>query len=458
MKVIITGAAGNLGSLLAQHMLGGPHALRLMIHKKELPMDVSGQERVEVIRADLERPETLASACEGVDAIVHFAGVLFAPGPGKFLHKTNVEYFKNLVDAALAAEVKKIILISFPHVEGESSPEHPATGRMDGRPESAHARTRLQAEKYLFEACQPSSTTAITLRPGMIYAQGILMIDGARWLAKRRLLGVWRKATPIHLLALPDFNRAVVAAIENKDAHGVYNLGDDQAITLQEFLDRAALHWGFKKPWRAPRWMFFCAGGLVELYAKIFRTASPLTRDFILIGMAPYWSDTRRMKAELIGKLEFPSLADGIHLLAYDAPVDQTLGHDHPIVLFDGVCNLCTGGVQFILRRDPKKRFRFASLQSEIGQGFLRRFGIPPDELETMVLIAKDRAYSRSTAALKIVKGLRWPWPLLCILMIIPRPFLNLLYRFIARRRYRWFGKKETCWVPSPEWKSRFLD
>jgi nucleoside-diphosphate-sugar epimerase len=315
MNVLITGAAGNLGSFLAQHLLQSPHNLRLLIHHKPLPFDISAFENVTVHRADLEKPETLHEPCLDTDCIVHFAGVLFAPRPQGFMQKTNVKYVENLVDAALEAGVQRCILISFPHVEGESSPENPAKGRLDGNPSSIHARTRLEAEKYLFQACKGGKIVPVALRSGLIYGRGVLMIEAARWLLRYRLVGVWRQLTWTHVLALPDFLSCVQATIERSGISGIYNLGDDEPLTLQRFLDSVAVHWEFQKPWRAPGWSFYVAAWLCELYAAVFRTASPLTRDFIKIGMASYCSGTSRMKQELLPKLSYPRLRDGMTLL-----------------------------------------------------------------------------------------------------------------------------------------------
>lgn len=157
--------------------------------------------------------------------------------------------------------------------------------------------------------------TPIVLRPGMIYAQGVLMIDAARELLARLLLPVWRTPTWIHILSLPDFISCVLASIENENVEGIYNLGDDEAITLQEFLDRAAATWGCPRPWRAPKWSFYFAAFLVEIFAWIFQKRAPITRDFIRIGMASYYSDTSRMKAELRPELEFPTFRVGRELL-----------------------------------------------------------------------------------------------------------------------------------------------
>jgi predicted metal-binding membrane protein len=128
-------------------------------------------------------------------------------------------------------------------------------------------------------------------------------------------LGVWCKPTWIHLISLPDFLGSVEVAMEGSAVQGIYNLGDDAPLTLQEFLDRAAAHWGTPKPWRAPAWAFYSAAWCVEAYALLFRTASPLTRDFIRIGMASYVCDTRRMRQELLPRLRYPSLREGIELL-----------------------------------------------------------------------------------------------------------------------------------------------
>ena len=158
--------------------------------------------------------------------------------------------------------------------------------------------------------------TPIVLRPGMIYAQGVLMIDAARKLLARRLLPVWHAPTWIHLLSLPDFISCVLACIENENVDGIYNLGDDEAITLQEFLARSATTWGCPRPWQAPKWSFYFAAFFVELFAWVFQKPAVITRDFIRIGMVSYFSDTSRMKAELLPELTYPTLEDGIDLLA----------------------------------------------------------------------------------------------------------------------------------------------
>jgi predicted DCC family thiol-disulfide oxidoreductase YuxK len=129
----------------------------------------------------------------------------------------------------------------------------------------------------------------------------------------------------------------------------------------------------------------------------------------------------------------------------------------HPIVLFDGVCNLCSGVVAFLIRHDRASRFRFAPLQSELGRALQVRHGLDPDALDTFVLVDDAGAHARSTAVLRILRELPAPWRWLWPLVAVPRPLRDALYGFVARRRYRWFGRRDRCFVPTPELRSRFL-
>jgi len=131
---------------------------------------------------------------------------------------------------------------------------------------------------------------------------------------------------------------------------------------------------------------------------------------------------------------------------------------NRPILLFDGVCNLCSSIVRFTIKRDPEGKFTFASLQSETGQNLLKKFDIPTDDFSSFILVENDRYYSKSTAALKVVKRLKGMWPGLYVFIVVPGPVRDFVYDFIARNRYKWFGKKDQCMVPTAEIKSRFLE
>ncbi|MBN7811690.1 thiol-disulfide oxidoreductase DCC family protein [Algoriphagus sp. H41] len=127
------------------------------------------------------------------------------------------------------------------------------------------------------------------------------------------------------------------------------------------------------------------------------------------------------------------------------------------VILFDGVCNLCNTSVDFVLKRDKQDRFLVGALQGEEGQKILSQFGADPSYLDSLVLVEHGEIYFRSTAALRIAKQLPGLWPLLYGLIILPRPVRDGIYDWIGRNRYRWFGKKETCRLPTPEEKAKFL-
>jgi nucleoside-diphosphate-sugar epimerase len=313
--ILVTGASGNLGTRLARRLAGSEHTLRLMVHRAPLARDLVDAPNVTVVSADLGRPETLRAAVAGADVVVHFAGVLFAPRPERFLPITNTVWFENLLESCIDAQVARVVLISFPHVEGPSTPERPAAGRLDGAPVSAHARTRLEEERRLFARTQGTSTVPVVLRLGMVYGRGILMVDAARWLAEHRLLGVWREPTWVHLVSEPDALEAMTAASLKEGIEGIFHVGDEKPMLLQDFLDQACDVWKAPRPWRMPAWMIYVAATICEAWAWLFRTKSPLTRDFITIGRVSYCGDTARMRRELVPELKYPTLGEGLGTL-----------------------------------------------------------------------------------------------------------------------------------------------
>ena len=131
------------------------------------------------------------------------------------------------------------------------------------------------------------------------------------------------------------------------------------------------------------------------------------------------------------------------------------------LILFDGVCNLCNGFVQFVIRHDPTGRFRFAALQSAAGQAVLAQHGFDAAavaaEPDSVLLELDGRLYSHSEAVLRIASELGGPWRLLSVGRLLPRSWRDAAYRFVARHRYRWFGRQDSCWLPTPELKARFL-
>jgi predicted DCC family thiol-disulfide oxidoreductase YuxK len=132
-------------------------------------------------------------------------------------------------------------------------------------------------------------------------------------------------------------------------------------------------------------------------------------------------------------------------------------GNNRPVLLFDGVCNLCAGSVQFIIKRDKNETLRFASLQSDAGRNLLEAHHLPANHLKSLVLIEKGRAFTRSTGALRVARYLNGAWPLLYAFIVIPPVIRDAVYDWIGKNRYKWFGEKSECWVPTPALKSRFL-
>ena len=129
-----------------------------------------------------------------------------------------------------------------------------------------------------------------------------------------------------------------------------------------------------------------------------------------------------------------------------------------PIILFDGVCNFCNNTVNFVIRRDPKSIFKFATLQGTVAQQILKSHRLDNAEMNSFVLIENDKIYIKSTAALRVCRRLKGLWPLMYGFIIVPKLIRNGIYNWIAKNRYTWFGKKEVCMIPSPDVSARFLN
>jgi predicted DCC family thiol-disulfide oxidoreductase YuxK len=131
--------------------------------------------------------------------------------------------------------------------------------------------------------------------------------------------------------------------------------------------------------------------------------------------------------------------------------------NQNPIILFDGICNLCNSSVQFVLKHDKQGIFRFAALQSEAGKALLQKNNLSQSNFNSFVLIQDDKVYLKSTAALKVAKQLSGATKYLYVFIIVPAFIRDAVYNVIAKNRYKWFGKKESCMIPTPSLQSRFL-
>ena len=130
----------------------------------------------------------------------------------------------------------------------------------------------------------------------------------------------------------------------------------------------------------------------------------------------------------------------------------------NPVLLFDGVCKFCHNSVQFVIKRDPNKHFYFCPIQSDKGQQLMKQYGIEDSGLNSMLLLEDNRVYNRSTAALRIARKLKMPWPLLSVFLAIPAPIRDGIYDFIGKHRYQWFGKYDQCHIPDDATRQRFME
>jgi predicted DCC family thiol-disulfide oxidoreductase YuxK len=128
-----------------------------------------------------------------------------------------------------------------------------------------------------------------------------------------------------------------------------------------------------------------------------------------------------------------------------------------PVILFDGVCNFCHAGINFIIKQDKKKVFRFAALQSNAGQRLLQKHGLSTEKFESFILIDKGKVYQKSTAGIKVYNQLPWYWKWTQLAWLVPSFLRDGVYNWVARNRYKWFGKKGACMVPSADVRSRFI-
>ena len=128
------------------------------------------------------------------------------------------------------------------------------------------------------------------------------------------------------------------------------------------------------------------------------------------------------------------------------------------VIYFDGVCVLCNTGVDFVMRRDRRRKFRYATLQSERGQALLRNMGLPPDAFDTFILDEDGRRFDKSTAALRISRGMTGLWPLMYVFIAIPRPLRDAAYSWLAKRRYQTLGQRDSCRAPTDDDRHLFLD
>jgi len=138
-------------------------------------------------------------------------------------------------------------------------------------------------------------------------------------------------------------------------------------------------------------------------------------------------------------------------------PLIPSFPDDKPIIVFDGYCALCSGWAKFVLRHDKKQRFRLLPAQTPLGQAIYSHYGLYTTDFESNILIDQGQAWLKSAGSIRMAQGLGFPWSLAIVLKLIPTSMLDVVYGWVARNRFKWFGRLESCYVPKEEFKSRFL-
>lgn len=202
--------------------------------------------------------------------------------------------------------------------------------------------------------------------------------------------------------------------------------------------------------------------GMSALFTPVYQSDSrvlPLLRDRIAGPLSRIWPGPAVLAAMVSGLVGWPLRPFG---LSAKTPAD--LGpelaertRERPLIVFDGDCVMCSSQAQFVMRNDRARRFNLTTAQGPLGQELYRRLGLPTEDFETMLLVENGRVLSHSDAAVGIAAGLGWPWRAALIARLVPRALRDRLYRVVARNRYRWFGRRETCWRPTPDIADRIL-
>jgi len=315
MRIAIAGASGNLGLFLSTFLSELSHDPILLTHKRKLPHQLIAKKNVCVKSVDLGDPASLKGCCDGAECIISMAGVLFKGGPEKFLPVTNTVYVTNLAREAVSAKINKFVLLSFPHVEGETFPDSRALGLIPAEdPKPLHAKTRLDAERLLIETCESTEMKYLILRTGVVYGKGVKLIEAARRMMHLSPLAIWGKPTWVHLIHVDDFLNLARIGIEDPRLEGILNVADDRPLLLQDFLDSLASYWGYSRPWRLPESFFFAAARGFDLFSRITGSAVPLNPDILRMGMTSSVADTSRLKEQIAYKLKYPTFEAGLQL------------------------------------------------------------------------------------------------------------------------------------------------
>lgn len=311
---------------------------------------------------------------------------------------------------------------------------------------------------------------------GFTASAGAFAIDAGR--KGREAIAHWRYGWPVKLICSATVLTYFLAGVAKVNSDLGWSWAGGEALRLQvaaDTLRKEVLGGGTATPlfeWMYEHsWMFLIMGVatlVLELGAPLALAHRRLGMGWALLTWLMHWGIffvmdiTFRFQLSGLIFLPFFELEKVLPWWRKQFSRFSGLGsavrdvEEKPVVLFDGTCNFCDATAQFILRHDKKGRFLLAAQQSEAGKALLRQYGAPED-LSTIYLVENGRLHQRSTAVLRIGRGLAFPWPLAWVFMLVPGAIRDGIYLWIAANRYKWFGKKDVCEVPEPELRARFL-
>ena len=310
MRVLVTGASGNIATALIPRLLERGHTVRGLVR----PTSHSDQLEawgVELHRGDLTDRESLRGVADGIDAVFHLGGALWAADEA-YLRRANVDGARWLGEECVSGKARRFIFTSFPQVLGPTF--EPTPEDAPARPVGNHACWKLEAEELLLALHREGQLAVTVLRLGTVYGPGMRIIDLYRRLLRLRVMATfgWGRYLT-HFVHIEDVVQGLLLALTSERSAGrVYNICDDRPVPHRTFVNLLAERLSVWHPWPAPVLAFRAAATLAVLASRIVRQPPALTQDVITMATVPYWADTSRAKAELGFAPRYPTVEDGI--------------------------------------------------------------------------------------------------------------------------------------------------
>ncbi len=315
MKILVTGAAGDIGSRVTAALLERGHQVKALVRRVEGAgwLKKAG---AEIHIGDVTKPETLVRICDDADVVYHFSAVLWVANPKKILKEVNYYGTINLAKECLGKRVKRFVFPSFPLVLGphEKPLKELRPEEAPARPNSHHALSKKLSEEYLLKLNDEGKLSVTILRLGTVYGPNTRLIKTLPVLMRKglfRLAGGGKNI--VHFIHINDVVQAMLLAIEKDAAAGqIYNICDDKPVTMKEFADLLADTIGVKRPGKAPVFFFRIAAFFATLLSRITGKPALTNQDVVTLSISSYVADTSKAKKELGFQLKYPTIYEGI--------------------------------------------------------------------------------------------------------------------------------------------------